>query len=213
LLLAARPADLAERRIDVRHALAPGDERPDDGEESLFDVRRTDRSCLKQGGEDGSERERGHADRGRRPAEEPPELEGTAPGSQAESGALLNRVERLMGSALHEYRDQASRTVRSYRAMARSEGWFHRRLRGRRLQKEPSRLLLSEHSRELLSAWRTRTVPVWGEPTITSTTTRSVGTTRPISIRWKTRRALPGRQRVRWAKTRSTLPLSTDPDG
>jgi hypothetical protein len=43
----------------------------------------------------------------------PPELEGTTPGSQADSGGFLRRVERLMRTALHEYRDQASRTARS----------------------------------------------------------------------------------------------------
>jgi len=97
----------------------------------------------------------------------PPDLGGTAPGSQADSGAFLRRVERLMRAALHEYRDQASRTVRFYRAMARSEGWLHGRLRGRRSQKEPSALRLSEHSRELLGSWRTRAVPVNGDPTVT----------------------------------------------
>jgi hypothetical protein len=51
--------------------------------------------------------------------------------------------------------------------MARSEGWLHRRLRGHRPQKAPTPLRLSEHSRELLGSWRTRKVPVRGEPTVT----------------------------------------------
>jgi hypothetical protein len=96
----------------------------------------------------------------------PPELEGTKPGSQADTGAFLNRVEQLMRNALHEYRDQASRSVRLYRSLARSEGWFHRWLRGRRPNDGPSPLLLSQHSRELLGCWRSRTVPVFGEPTV-----------------------------------------------
>jgi hypothetical protein len=97
----------------------------------------------------------------------PPALEGTAPGSQADAGAFLNRIERLMHAALHEYRDQASRTVRTYRAMARNEGLLHRKLRARRPTTGPSPLILSEHSRDLLGTWRTRKAPVYGEPTVT----------------------------------------------
>lgn len=91
-------------------------------------------------------------------------LEGTAPGSQEDSGAFVLRVERLLRAALHEYRDQASRTVRAYRAMARSEGPFHRWLRRRRPQQIPSPLRLSEHSREIIGSWRVRKIPVHGEP-------------------------------------------------
>lgn len=87
----------------------------------------------------------------------PPELERTTPGSLEDSGAFVARVERLMRQALHEYRDQASGTVRAYGAMARSEGGFHRFLRRRRSDK-PSPLRLSAHGRETLGSWRERKV-------------------------------------------------------
>jgi hypothetical protein len=100
------------------------------------------------------------------PAPVPKELEGTRPGSQEDSGAFLRRIGRLMRDALHEYRDQASRSVRTYRAMARSEGWLHGQIRRRRLRRAPSPLRLSKHSRELLDTWRSRNAPVRGEPDV-----------------------------------------------
>jgi len=52
----------------------------------------------------------------------PEALEGTKLGSQVDSDAFINRVERLMRRALHEYRDEASLKVREYSSMAQSEG-------------------------------------------------------------------------------------------
>lgn len=96
----------------------------------------------------------------------PEGLRGT-PGSQADSGAFVNRVERLMQHALHEYRDEASRKVREYRAMARNEGQLHRLVRARRSRVLPAALGLPEDSCELLGSWRERNVLVYGTPTAT----------------------------------------------
>jgi hypothetical protein len=54
------------------------------------------------------------------PAPVPPELKNAAPGSQEDSGAFRRRIERIMRAALHEYRDQASRTVRAGGTVSRA---------------------------------------------------------------------------------------------
>jgi hypothetical protein len=100
------------------------------------------------------------------PAPVPAGLEETTPTSIETTGAFVTSVEQLMHAALHEYRDQASGTVRSYRAMARSEGWTHHLLRRFRSQKQPSPLKLSAHSRALLDSWRVREAPFWDRPTM-----------------------------------------------
>lgn len=97
----------------------------------------------------------------------PPPGVGGSPGDQSNTGAFNNRVERIMRLVLHEYRDEASRKVSEYRAMARSEGWLHRRLRRLRHDDPPSALKLSEGNRSVLESWRERTIPTHGEPTIT----------------------------------------------
>jgi hypothetical protein len=90
----------------------------------------------------------------------PKKLEGAKPGSKVDSGAFIRRIERLMRQALHEYRDDASLKVRTYRSMARSEGWVHKLLRrGRRANREPSPFRLTDSARELLASWREREVP------------------------------------------------------
>jgi hypothetical protein len=88
----------------------------------------------------------------------PRELEGTKPGSLVDSGAFLGRVGRLMLRALHEYRDEASRKVREYKGMARSEGWTHRAFRRATRRREPSALVLPDDGRKALDTWRTRDV-------------------------------------------------------
>jgi hypothetical protein len=97
----------------------------------------------------------------------PKELEGTEPGSQADSGAFVTHVERLMRQALHEYRDEASRKVRIYRAMARSEGRLHGFLRKRRHGRVPSALRLPDDGRAALASWRKRQVPTTKKPAAT----------------------------------------------
>jgi hypothetical protein len=96
----------------------------------------------------------------------PPGVGGT-PGDQSNSGAFNNRASRIMRQALHEYRDEASSKVREYRAMARSEGWLHRRLRRWRRVGTPCALKLSPGNRRVLESWRERTIPTYGEPTVT----------------------------------------------
>ena len=130
----------------------------------------------------------------------PKALEDTSPGSQEDTGAFLNRVERIMRAALHEYRDQASRSVREYRAMARSEGWVHKRLRRRRPQNEPSPLALSAHARKQLDTWRTLKVPIRDAPTVTvendPTRQDDAADIRPLEdpagLTWDAARRVPG---------------------
>lgn len=96
----------------------------------------------------------------------PPGMEGT-PGDMSSSGAFNLRIGRIMGQALHEYRDEASQKVREYKAMARSEGWLHRLVRLWRRSGVPGPLALSDYNLEVLESWRERQIPVFGEPTIT----------------------------------------------
>lgn len=51
--------------------------------------------------------------------------------------------------------------------MARSEGLLHRWLRRLRHDDPPSALRLSPSNREVLESWRERTIPTYGEPTVT----------------------------------------------
>lgn len=108
----------------------------------------------------------------------PKELEHLPPGDLGNSGAFVQRVERLMRQALHEYRDEMSTKVREYEAMARSEGrvhgavraWRERDLglrppRAKRQRRPPQALALPEDVLELLDTWREREVPVHGTPT------------------------------------------------
>lgn len=97
----------------------------------------------------------------------PQRLVATEPGSQLDSGAFLRRVERLMRQALHEYRDQASGSVRTFRAMARSEGWFHRLVRRVKRERKPTALRLAPTSRDMLASWRQRQAPAHDSPTVT----------------------------------------------
>lgn len=98
----------------------------------------------------------------------PPELKDTKPGSQVDSGAFVRVVCGLMRRALHEYRDEASLKVRTYCAMARSEGPLHRWLHRRRSpNKEPSALRLTESGRDILASWRSHEVPSFYKPTAT----------------------------------------------
>jgi len=97
----------------------------------------------------------------------PPGLEGTTPGDMSSSGAFQSRVGRIMFQALQEYRDEASSKVREYRAMARDEGRLHRWLRRWRHDDPPTQLVLSSANRKTLESWRERTIPTYGEPTIT----------------------------------------------
>jgi hypothetical protein len=121
----------------------------------------------------------------------PPGVSGT-PGDQSNSGAFNNRASRIMRQALHEYRDEASSKVREYRAMAQSEGWLHRCLRRWRRADSPSALKLSSGNREVLESWRERTIPTFGEPTITMeddpTRTEDAKDIRPLEedgLSWK----------------------------
>ncbi len=93
--------------------------------------------------------------------------EGIKPGSQEYSGAFVNRIQRLMRQALREYRDEASRKIRAYRTMARSEGWFHRRLRRGR---QPVPLRLADDALEVLASWRERVVPTTPIPGLDAST-------------------------------------------
>jgi hypothetical protein len=95
----------------------------------------------------------------------PPGVEGT-PGDMTSSGAFQSRVQRIMRQALHEYRDETSSKVREYRAMARSEGRLHCFLRRWHRYDPPISLVLSKGNRETLGSWRERTIPTYGEPTI-----------------------------------------------
>jgi hypothetical protein len=97
----------------------------------------------------------------------PPPGVGGSPGDQSNSGAFNSRVGRIMRQVLHEYRDEASRKVSEYRAMARSEGWLHRWIRRWRHDEPPSTLRLSQGNREVLESWRERTIPTHDEPTVT----------------------------------------------
>jgi hypothetical protein len=96
----------------------------------------------------------------------PPGMSGTA-GDMSSSGAFNARIARLMRGTLHEYRDEASSKVREYRAMARAESRLHRLLRRWRRDGPPGSLSLSPTNREVLNSWRERTIPTYGEPTIT----------------------------------------------
>ena len=96
----------------------------------------------------------------------PPNLEGSQAGSQVDTGAFQEEIERLMRQALHEYRDRASGAVREYRAMARSEGGVHRLLRRCRSRDEPSPLLLTQHGRAVLASWRERQIPNYAQTTV-----------------------------------------------
>ena len=95
----------------------------------------------------------------------PPNLAGSQAGSQVDSGAFELEIERLMRQALHEYRDRASGAVREYKTMARSEGGVHRLLRRCRSRDEPSPLLLTQHGRDVLAAWRERQIPNYAQTT------------------------------------------------
>lgn len=97
----------------------------------------------------------------------PPPTVGGSPGDLSDSGTFNSRVGRIMRQALHEYRDEASRKVSEYRAMARSEGWLHRWLRRWRHDDPPGALRLSQSNRAVLESWRERTIPTHGEPTVT----------------------------------------------
>lgn len=108
----------------------------------------------------------------------PKELGDLPPGDLGNSGAFVQRVERLMRQALHEYRDEMSAKVREYEAMGRSEGRVHGGLRAwrerdlglrppraKRQRRPPQALALPEDALEVLETWREREVPVHGTPT------------------------------------------------
>lgn len=97
----------------------------------------------------------------------PPPGVGGGPADISASGAFNSRVARIMRQVLHEYRDEASGKVSEYRAMARSEGWFHCRLRRWRHDDPPGPLILTKSNKEIVESWRERTIPTHGEPTIT----------------------------------------------
>jgi len=65
----------------------------------------------------------------------------------------------LMRAALHEYRDEATHKVREFSALARSEGWMHRRQRRRR-KADPPTLGLDGNNRIVLGRWRQRPNPI-----------------------------------------------------
>jgi hypothetical protein len=86
-------------------------------------------------------------------------------GSQLYSGALISEAVAGMRQALHEYRDEASDTVRKYAALARSEGRWHRWYR-RQQGRHPISLLLRDEEIAILNEWRQRSHPVEGDKTI-----------------------------------------------
>lgn len=51
---------------------------------------------------------------------------------------VIGTAAELMRAALHEYRDEATHKVREFAALARSEGWMHRRQRRRRKAEPPT---------------------------------------------------------------------------
>lgn len=87
-------------------------------------------------------------------------------GSQLYSGALDSEVRAGMREALHEYRDEASRKMREFAALARSESSWHDRYR-KKHNAETSSLGLGEDEREVVSRWRERPHPVEADKTIT----------------------------------------------
>jgi hypothetical protein len=108
----------------------------------------------------------------------PKELESLPPGDLGNSGAFVQRVERLMRQALHEYRDEMSAKMREYESMARSEGGLHGAVRAwrerdlglrpprlKRHGRPPQALALPGDALECLGAWRKRDIPVHGTPT------------------------------------------------
>lgn len=108
----------------------------------------------------------------------PQELEHLPPGDLGNSGAFVQRVERLMRQTLHEYRDEMSAKVREYESMARSEGKIHDAVRAwrerdigrrpprmRRRRRPPPALRLPADARAILATWREREVPVHATPT------------------------------------------------
>jgi hypothetical protein len=77
----------------------------------------------------------------------------------------MNEAAAGMRQALHEYRDEASDTVREYAALARSEGRWHRWCR-RRQERHPIPLLLRDEEIAILNEWRQRSHPVEVDKTI-----------------------------------------------
>jgi hypothetical protein len=67
-----------------------------------------------------------------------------------------------MQEALHEYRDEATRKVREFSAIARGEGRFHIAWRKRKNLSTPA-LRLEEGDRAVVSSWRSRRDPVYPE--------------------------------------------------
>jgi len=84
-----------------------------------------------------------------------------AAGPQLYAGSLHNQLYAQMRHALHEYRDQASSAVRTYRRLARSEGWLHRRLR-RASHDVPGPLTIAKYGHLILVGWRHLESPVPG---------------------------------------------------
>jgi hypothetical protein len=80
-------------------------------------------------------------------------------GSQLYAGSLVNAVSAAMHAALHQYRDEATSQVREFSALARSEGRWHARHRGRRGFSPPALGLLGQE-RIALNRWRQRPHPV-----------------------------------------------------
>lgn len=76
-------------------------------------------------------------------------------GNQIYSGSTRNAAVAAMRQALHEYRDEATRKVREYSGLARSENGWHRRHR-RRHGVEPQPLGLRGQDRIRLDRWRQR---------------------------------------------------------
>jgi hypothetical protein len=86
-------------------------------------------------------------------------------GSQLDSGALSNQVAAGMRDALHDYRDEASRKVRRFGEIVRSEAGMERlyRKRHRRLCED---LRLEPTERATLARWRERSHPVQQTTTV-----------------------------------------------
>ncbi|UUY02185.1 hypothetical protein LRS13_15860 [Svornostia abyssi] len=76
---------------------------------------------------------------------------------QLYSGAMTRALIRPRRDALHEWRDEATRKRRAYRAIADAEGWAHSIVRasGRPLP----RLTLDDEQRGILAGWRAPVQP------------------------------------------------------
>jgi hypothetical protein len=83
----------------------------------------------------------------------PEELRHLPAGSMYYSGAHVQAHADAQRRALHEYRDEASRKVRAYKARVEREGRLHRFWRKRRDGAAPC-LTLPQDCRDILAKWR-----------------------------------------------------------